>query len=83
MKANEHRCRAQDCDAVIPTSMLMCRPHWRLVPAYLKTRVLNAYADYLRGREGSAREAAARGQVLRDAQAAAVEAVGSVRVGAS
>lgn len=80
MTSDQQTCRAKNCAAVIPKTMLMCRPHWSMVPMHLKARVLDAYAAWKRGAdtlvEGRRTIAA-----LRAAQAACVEAVGFVRVG--
>lgn len=43
-----HRCHAIDCTEPVPPKMLMCREHWRMVPAALKRRV---WATYVPGQE--------------------------------
>ena len=31
-----HRCHAQECPTEVPPEMLMCPPHWSMVPAALR-----------------------------------------------
>lgn len=40
---NAHACRAAGCATRVPPRMLMCRPHWAMVPPALKRAVLAAY----------------------------------------
>lgn len=42
-KANAHHCHARGCDVAVPPEMLMCRPHWRMVPTAMKRAVWDAY----------------------------------------
>jgi len=42
------KCFAEDCELIIPVSMLMCSAHWALVPQELKQEVLRT----LRGWQG-------------------------------
>ena len=51
-------CYADGCDEVIPRNMLMCRPHWRRVPARLRADVLEAYRGGSAGEWLDAAEAA-------------------------
>jgi hypothetical protein len=44
-RANVHRCHAVDCDEPVPPEMLMCKPHWRMVPRELQRRVWATYRD--------------------------------------
>lgn len=37
--SDRHPCAALGCVRVIPTAMLMCGPHWRMVPRILQRRV--------------------------------------------
>ncbi len=39
-----HNCAIPDCGARIPTSMLMCRRHWFMVPRPLRDRVNDAWS---------------------------------------
>ena len=39
----EHLCHAEGCTVEVPPKMLMCRRHWRMVPARLQAAVWNAY----------------------------------------
>lgn len=34
-----HTCHAEGCDKKIPPALLMCKPHWALVPKVLQTRI--------------------------------------------
>lgn len=43
-----HVCHARGCTARVPPRMLMCRRHWRMVPAPLQDRV---WATYQPGQE--------------------------------
>lgn len=38
-----HTCAATNCTRQVPTHLLMCNPHWQLVPDVLKRRVWAAY----------------------------------------
>lgn len=38
-----HKCPITSCKAIVPASMLMCREHWRLVPAPLQRVVWREY----------------------------------------
>lgn len=38
-----HKCSALSCSRRIPTHLLMCIDHWRMVPAPLQRRVLAAW----------------------------------------
>lgn len=38
-----HKCAALSCSRRIPTHLLMCIDHWRMVPARLQRRVLAAW----------------------------------------
>lgn len=39
-----HRCPATGCGVHMPTSLLMCRQHWALVPKPLQRAVYTAWA---------------------------------------
>jgi len=43
-----HTCHARGCDRPVPPRMLMCLPHWRMVPPQFQARV---WATYRRGQE--------------------------------
>lgn len=60
-----HRCPAWHCPRDVPDHLLMCRLHWRLVPAALQRAVNAAY------HHGAGRGSAA----LLAAQTAAIRAV--------
>jgi hypothetical protein len=38
-----HPCPVRPCAAVVPARLLMCAPHWRMVPHPLQRAVWNAY----------------------------------------
>ena len=38
-----HTCHAKGCPIVVPPRLLMCAPHWGLVPPTLQRRVLVTY----------------------------------------
>ena len=40
-----HECPANGCTAAVSGSMLMCRPHWYMVPKPLRNAVYSAWAD--------------------------------------
>ncbi len=40
-----HECPAEGCTRAVSVSMLMCRPHWYMVPKPLRNAVLAAWAD--------------------------------------
>lgn len=41
--AEVHTCHATGCTVPVPPRMLMCRPHWHMVPAPIRARVWKAY----------------------------------------
>ena len=42
------RCAALECQATVPSRILMCRRHWSLVPVLIRNRV---WAHYRKGQE--------------------------------
>lgn len=62
-------CPIDGCAETIPSSLLMCRAHWRRVPGDLQREVYAAWKARLAGAEG-ARE---RHQEAKDAAIHAVE----------
>lgn len=40
----EHVCHANGCGVVVPRRMLMCKPHWFMVPNSLRETLWAAYA---------------------------------------
>lgn len=48
VKGLSHLCAAPGCDKVVPGDVLMCYPHWRLVPGPLRRRVTIAWRDFER-----------------------------------
>lgn len=48
MTDHAHRCHAEGCQTPVSPRMLMCKPHWRLVPSDLKDAV---WAQYVPGQE--------------------------------
>lgn len=44
----EHRCHVPACDVAVAPEMLMCKPHWFMVPQRLRNQV---WATYRRGQE--------------------------------
>lgn len=43
-----HTCHADGCNVEVPPKLLMCAPHWRMVPKALQRRV---WATYVPGQE--------------------------------
>lgn len=43
--AHAHACAALQCKEIIPSKMLMCGRHWRLVPRDIQSRVWAAYRE--------------------------------------
>ena len=39
----KHTCHAVECKRAVPPTMLMCGPHWGIVPAALRIPVLRTY----------------------------------------
>lgn len=68
-RVESHACSVAGCGTEIPRAMLMCHSHWRMVPAALRRRVLDAYDRWALG------DAAAALQSLRAVQAEATRAV--------
>jgi hypothetical protein len=68
VKNGTHRCAVPDCTAYVPPEMLMCRPHWRLVPRAIGREVTDAWRSLRAGAIGDR----ARYELAR---AAAVDAV--------
>jgi hypothetical protein len=48
IRLSPHRCHAWGCQRVVPERLLMCGPHWRMVPPALQRRV---WATYRPGQE--------------------------------
>ena len=40
---NVRRCSAKQCEAMVKPSLLMCRRHWFMVPADIRSRVWDHY----------------------------------------
>lgn len=38
-----HTCHARDCATEVPPKMLMCQPHWFMVPKSIRDRVWQTY----------------------------------------
>lgn len=51
-----HTCHAEACDVVVPPRMLMCRPHWRMVPKRLQDAIWDAYVPGQEQRKDPTRE---------------------------
>ncbi|NEQ26709.1 MAG: hypothetical protein F6K28_48315 [Microcoleus sp. SIO2G3] len=34
-----HKCHAEGCEALVPTHLLMCHRHWRMVPPQIQSAV--------------------------------------------
>lgn len=47
-RAEAHTCHAEGCEKRVPPRLLMCGPHWRMVPYGLKLAV---WASYEKGQE--------------------------------
>ena len=39
-----HKCHADGCTTIVPTQMLMCRRHWRMVPPQIQRSVYQSWA---------------------------------------
>jgi hypothetical protein len=39
-----HKCHADGCTTIVPTQMLMCRRHWRIVPPQTQRSVYEGWA---------------------------------------
>lgn len=70
------RCAALECQATVPSRLLMCRRHWALVPVLIRNRV---WAHYRNGQEeaGTARPSPEYFAAVRDAIRAVDEAKGA------
>jgi hypothetical protein len=42
-RIDKHLCQAYECTIMIPTSMLMCRGHWALVPRAIQDEIWKTY----------------------------------------
>lgn len=40
-----HHCHARGCERAVPPKMLMCYPHWRMVPRLVQRKVWATYRD--------------------------------------
>lgn len=38
-----HRCHAIGCDVEVPPALLMCKPHWLMLPKALRRAVWGSY----------------------------------------
>lgn len=52
-----HTCAAEQCDRQIARGLLMCLPHWRMVPAPLQRDVNSTWRTFRRGKALSALKA--------------------------
>ena len=61
----EHHCHAIDCETPVPPRLLMCGPHWRMVPKRWKDAVWTAFRPGQEIDKMATREylAAARGAI--------------------
>lgn len=41
-----HTCRAKCCTIQCPNHILMCKPHWSMVPKDIQREVYSAWKDY-------------------------------------
>jgi len=72
--ATTHRCAAEGCRRFVPLAMLMCKPHWGMVPRAQQREVWRTYRP---GQEGD--DKPLTGEYLaavRDAVAAVAKAEG-------
>lgn len=65
---SEHLCHATNCTKRVPPRLLMCAPHWRMVPKPLQDAVWDTYVP------GQERRMDPTGEYL-DAAFAAIDAV--------
>lgn len=83
--AGKHVCPAKGCAKRISVVQFMCFPHWTLVPAQMKGRVLDAWTTYkmwARADDGSSDAVLKAAEELRAAQREAIEAVAAKEAGA-
>lgn len=50
-RADVHKCAAEGCDFQTPRHLLMCNPHWKLVPAPLQRQVWAKFRNLRQGIE--------------------------------
>jgi len=55
-KAPAHTCHAEGCTKTVPPRMLMCLPHWRMVPRELQRQVWDTYVPGQEVRKDPTRE---------------------------
>jgi hypothetical protein len=60
-----HTCKAPGCTEVINSTLLMCPPHWRLVPATVKSDVNRTWRARYRGPGFMKAYIVARAQAIR------------------
>lgn len=65
-----HLCHAKGCDVSVPPRMLMCRPHWRMVPRPLQDAVWDEYQPGQENRKDPTDDYLAAAQAAIDAVAA-------------
>ena len=75
-KLPRHKCAAEGCERRVPTDMLMCPEHWRLVSPMTKSNVYRAYDAYLAAARRDVVNAQPAADELRRAQQVAVREVG-------
>jgi len=72
---SEHFCHAKACEVVVPPKRLMCKRHWFMVPADLRTEV---WREYRPGQEADKEPTAAYLEAARKA-IVAVQATEEIR----
>lgn len=46
-----HKCPVPLCREKVPPRLLMCRPHWRLVPTFVKDLVFESFQQVTKSRQ--------------------------------
>lgn len=59
-----HLCHAEGCHVVVPPKLLMCRPHWYMVPIHIRDLV---WQHYRPGQEIDKRPSMAYMRVMKQA----------------
>lgn len=67
---NVHRCHAKNCLTPIPPKLLMCLPHWRMVPREIQAAI---WRHYRPGQEIDKRPSIEYLKVMKDAIDAVAE----------
>jgi len=80
MNDGMHYCQAKSCTLEIPRVVLMCRPHWAMVPNPLKNAVNRTWRALNVALRSTVLTAHDKAQALRDYEAARAEAISAIAV---